>query len=59
MNGYIAIYNSKEKEIYAETLYAAKLQAIKEFKVPKSKEHRVVVMLCEKDGEQVVHDPLF
>lgn len=55
MNGYKAFYNGKEADIYAESLYAAKLKAIEKFKPPKSKQHMVSVVLCEKDGETILH----
>ena len=55
MNGYLAFYNDKEIEIRAEGLYAAKLEAIKQLKVPKSKQGLLAVMLAEKGGEPVVH----
>lgn len=57
MNGYIAIYNRQKKEIQAESLYAAKQAALAAFKVPKSKEVLVSVMLCEVDGKTVLHKP--
>ena len=59
MNGYIAFYNDKEIEIRAESLYAAKLEAIKQLKVQKSKQGLLAVVLAEKSGEQVVHTPDF
>lgn len=55
MNGYIAIYNRKSLEIYAESLYAAKMKAIASMKVPKSKQGLLAVMLAEKNGEPVIH----
>lgn len=55
MNGYIAFFNGKRIEVYADNLYQAKLKAIAEFKAPKSKAHMVSVVLAEKNGEQVVH----
>lgn len=55
MNGYIAFYGDKQHEIYAETLYAAKLAALEHFKPRKSQTHMVHVHLAEKDGEPVVH----
>ena len=55
MNGYIAFYDGKRTEVYAATLYAAKLQAIAAFKTPKKKEHLVTVVLAEKDGKTVTH----
>ena len=57
MNGYLAFYNDKKIEIYAESLYAAKLKAVAAFKVKPKKAHMVSVVLCEKDGEVVVHNP--
>lgn len=59
MNGYIAFYNQKRFEVYAETLFEAKDKAIAHFKPPKSKQHMVTVMLAEKDGEPVEHKPDF
>jgi hypothetical protein len=55
MHGYKAFYNGQEADIHAESLYAAKLQAIAHFKVKKSKQHLVHVHLCELNGEQVTH----
>jgi hypothetical protein len=54
MNGYKAFYNGKTWDIHADSLYAAKLAAIKVICPPRSKEHMVSVVLCEKAGEQVV-----
>ena len=53
MNGYKAFYRGKELEVYAETSYAAQLQAAATFKARKS--YEVSVYLCEKDGEQITH----
>lgn len=58
MNGYIAFFNGKRAEIYAESLYAATLKAIGQLKVPKSKRGLLSVVLAEKDGEQVTHNSL-
>lgn len=54
-NGYVCFYGDKRIEIYADSLYAAKLQAIKQFGVKKNKEHMVHCHLAEKNGEQVTH----
>lgn len=59
MNGYKAFYASKTADIYAEDMFKAKQQAIAHFKVPKSKQHMVSVVLCEKEGQQVTHTPDF
>lgn len=55
MNSYKAFYNGKSTDVQAETLYAAKLKAIVQFKPPRSKEHMVSVILCEQDGAPVTH----
>lgn len=54
-NGYVAFFNGKRIEVYADNLYQAKLKAIDQFKAPKSKQHMVSVMLAEKNGETVTH----
>jgi len=59
MFGYLAFYGSSKKEIYASSLYEAKLKAIKEFRVPKSKTHMISVILCEKAGAPVEIFPSF
>lgn len=53
MNGYRVFYNGRELELYADTQYAAKLMAIELFKVPRSKESMITVVLCEVAGRQV------
>lgn len=53
MNGYKAFYRGKTIEILAETSLAARDEAAKKFKAKKA--YEVSVILCEKDGEQVVH----
>lgn len=55
MNGYIAIYKGKQIEVYAATSYEAQKLAASQFKAKKT--YDVSVYLCEKDGEQVTHDP--
>lgn len=55
MNGYVAFYNQRRTEVYADSLYEAKELAIAAFKPPKSKRHMVTVVLAEKDGQPVVH----
>jgi hypothetical protein len=53
MNGYIAWYNGKRLEVYAESAYKAQLKAAELFKAKKS--YEVDVKLAEKDGKPVVH----
>lgn len=51
--GYVCFYNGKRHELYASSLWDAKQKAVAHFKVPKSKEHMVSVLLAEKDGQPV------
>lgn len=57
LNGYIAFHGGKQMEIQAETSYKAHQKAVEAFKVKPNKAHMVSVVLAEKDGEQVTHDP--
>lgn len=56
--GYIAMYMGAKIEIYAASLWEAKQKAVSILKVPRSKHHMVIVMLAEKDGEPVIHQPM-
>ena len=53
MNGYKAFYKGKSIDIMASTSYEAQKLAALRFKAKKS--YEVTVILCEKQGEQVVH----
>lgn len=55
LNGYVAFYKGKQKDIYAKTKYEALKKAVKEFGA--KKEWDVTVELAEKGGEPVVHIP--
>lgn len=55
MNGYIAFFNGKQIEVFADSSYQAQQIAIVKFSAPKSKKHMVAVILAEKDGAQVTH----
>ena len=57
MNGYIGFYKGKRIEVNAESSYEAQKKAATIFKAKKS--YEVTVVLCEKDGKQVVHSPSF
>jgi len=59
MNGYIAVYKGKRIEVWADSLYAAKLEAIARLNVPRNKEHMVVVMLAQSGDKTVTHTPDF
>ena len=52
-NGYIAFYKGKQLEVMAESFYKAQLKAAKLFKA--KRDYDVAVILCEKDGKQVIH----
>ena len=56
-NGYIAFYKNKKLEIHADTSYHAQIKAAKLFKAKKS--YDVTVVLCEQDGKQVEHKPIW
>lgn len=55
LDGYIAFFRGKQKEIYASTLLEAKEKASVEFKCKGKQYYEVHVHLCELAGEQVVH----
>lgn len=62
MHGYKAFYNGRTKDVYAVNQLQARDKAVAHFKVPRSKQHMVSVVLCEKDvdpatgkGTQVTH----
>jgi len=57
MNGYKAFYKSKSIEIFADSSYQAQLKAAAIFKVKKA--YEVTVMLCEVNGEQIIHNAIF
>ena len=59
MNGYVFFYARQRVEIHAETLYAAKQEAIRRLNPPRSKQHMVHGALAELDGKQVTHTPDF
>ncbi len=52
-NGYIAFWKNKKTEVMADTSYEAQKLAAHYFRCKKT--HEVVVMLAEKNGEQVIH----
>ncbi len=53
MNGYKAFYRNNTLEVYADSSYEAQQKAARLFKARKS--YDVTVVLCEKEGKQVVH----
>jgi hypothetical protein len=57
MNGYKAFYKGKTIEVLADSSYQAQLKAAQVFKAKKA--YEVTVMLCEVNGDQVIHAALF
>ncbi len=53
MNGYKAFFLGRTIDVYAESLYQAKLKAIRHFRPVNSKKHLVYVELAEVGGKQV------
>lgn len=53
MNGYKAFYRNKTCEVYANSAYEAQKKAAAILKPRKT--YEVSVMLCEKEGKEVVH----
>lgn len=58
-NGYVCFYESKRIEVTSDTSYHAQLKAAEMLKVKPKNRHKITVVLAEKDGEPVVHLPLF
>ncbi len=54
-HGYVAFYNGKRADVWANSSSEATDRARVFFKPPKSKKYDVFVVLAEKNGEQVVH----
>lgn len=57
MNGYKAFYKGRQTEVMADTSDQAQQKAAAFFKAKKS--YEVTVVLCEKQGQPVVHTPDF
>ena len=58
LHGYIAMFCGRRLEIRAASLYAAKTEALRQFKPSKAKANLVSVMLAERaDGTAVTHNP--
>ena len=55
MNTYVAIWHGAQIEIQSDTLYHAKLEAIRQFKPSKKQESLISVTLVAKNGEPVTH----
>ncbi|MBK3780101.1 hypothetical protein G3A43_07510 [Paraburkholderia aspalathi] len=57
MNGYVGFFKGRRAETEAETTFQAQKQLAAIFKAKRQSD--VTVMLAEKNGEQVVHAPMF
>ena len=61
MNGYVCFWQGKQCEVNADTSYAAQLLATIEFKKiagrKKVNGYDITVVLAEKNGQQVTHNP--
>ena len=58
MNGYVALWQGKRVEVYADTAYDAQKLAVVELQRntrKKVKGYDVTVVLAEKNGAEVVH----
>ena len=55
MNGYKAFYKVKSIEVHADTVLKARDKAAEVFKLKTNKAYQVSVVLCEKNGQQVIH----
>ena len=55
MNGYKCFYNGKTCEVYANTSYEAQGKAQVILKVKDNKRYLITPMLCETEGNQVIH----
>jgi hypothetical protein len=55
MNGYVAFYKGKKMDVWADTTIAARDLAVKAFHARKPWD--VTVVLAEKNGAPVIHDP--
>ena len=61
-NGYIGFYGNKQFEIYASTSYQAQqklIPIIQKTTRKKVKGYDITIVLCEKQGKQITHKPLF
>lgn len=57
--GYICFYNRERLEVYADTKHEAEQKAVAHFKIPKSKQGLLSVLLAEKSGEVVEQSTSF
>jgi len=61
-NGYVALYNKKRLEIFADSIYEAQKEALVQFNEKsrgKVKAWDISVTLCEKDNKEIIHTPDF
>ena len=53
--GYIAMFNGKKANVWADSSHQAQQRAIEHFKPAKSKRHMVHVYIATNEGTEVVH----
>ena len=57
MNGYVCFYKGKRFEVVASSSYGAQKKCAEIHEIKKGAD--ITVVLVEKDGEQVTHNPMF
>jgi hypothetical protein len=56
MNKFIAVYQGNRVEVYADTIWQAKQNAVKILSVPKKKQGLLSIMVSVVDGKVVLHN---
>jgi hypothetical protein len=56
MNKFIAVYQGERIEVYADTIWQAKQNAVKILSVPKKKQGLLSIMVSVVDGKGVLHN---
>lgn len=59
MNGYVCFWRGQRCEVEAETTFQAQQKAQAIFGKRCKKRYEISVVLAEKNGEQVTHNPSF
>jgi hypothetical protein len=57
MSGYVGFHKGKRYEVEAMSSYQAQKEIARIGKIKRP--HEIAVILTEKDGKQVTHNPLF
>jgi len=59
MNGYVCFYNQKRFEVYADSTYLAQCVAAEKLRIKRRLQHKITVILAEKNDQPVIHKPIF